>query len=188
MVASGKTHTSAVDIAAHLIRLAAIEEEPDLLSPMRLQKLLYYVQGWALAELDQPAFADSIEAWRHGPVVPEVYSRFKEFGKSVIPIDAVEDPNLSEFERELVDQVWDAYKRCSATALSEMTHRELPWIEAREGLMDNDHSKREIRTESIRSFFAQKIDRINETLVGRIDDVIGRASENCREFCGMLEL
>ncbi|MFK5281891.1 Panacea domain-containing protein, partial [Lacticaseibacillus paracasei] len=52
------------------------QEEPDI-SNLKLLKLLYYAQGTCLALLDRPLFSETIEAWRHGPVVPSVYQAFK---------------------------------------------------------------------------------------------------------------
>ena len=47
-------------------------EEPDI-SNLKLLKLLYYAQGTFLALYGRPLFNESIEAWLHGPVVPDVY-------------------------------------------------------------------------------------------------------------------
>src|SRR5688572_9971276 len=58
---------SALDVARYLIQLAAAEDEPEELSHLRLQKLLYYVQGWSLAQRGEAMFPDRIEAWAHGP-------------------------------------------------------------------------------------------------------------------------
>lgn len=63
---------SAYEVAQHLIRLAEFEEEPDYLTHLRLQKLLYYVQAWSMAMRSRPMFPERIEAWGHGPVVPNL--------------------------------------------------------------------------------------------------------------------
>src|SRR5689334_12279943 len=65
---------SAMDVAKFLIYLSACEDEPDYVSHLRLQKLLYYVQGWSLALRGKPMFVERIEAWAHGPVVKNVYA------------------------------------------------------------------------------------------------------------------
>src|SRR5882762_6202388 len=79
------TPASALDVAKYLILLARSEEEPEFLSPMQLQKLLYYTQGWSLALLKEPMFDERIEAWAYGPVVKEVFQAFRNFGDG--PID-----------------------------------------------------------------------------------------------------
>lgn len=70
-----------LDVARYLIRAAVgDDEDSDLLSQMRLHKLLYYAQGWHLAVFGEPLFAGRIEAWKHGPVVREVYPTFSGYG------------------------------------------------------------------------------------------------------------
>ncbi len=79
---------SAYEVARCLVRLAAHDEEPDYLTNLRLQKLLYYAQAWSLAMRDKPLFDDRIEAWPSGPVVPSVFDRFLGLGRrSLLPDD-----------------------------------------------------------------------------------------------------
>ena len=66
--------------------LASADEE-ELVTNMKLQKLLYYAQGFHLAVHGEPLFHDPIVAWSHGPVVPEVYHRFKHNGSSGISME-----------------------------------------------------------------------------------------------------
>ncbi|HJZ56058.1 MAG TPA: type II toxin-antitoxin system antitoxin SocA domain-containing protein, partial [Gemmataceae bacterium] len=70
---------TAMDVARYLLQLAGRGDEPELMTQKRLYKLLYYVQGWTLAWYGRPMFADRIEAWREGPVPPDLYSQFKLF-------------------------------------------------------------------------------------------------------------
>src|SRR5580704_12809669 len=97
----------AIDIARYLIQLSYrpdSPEESDLLCPLRLQKLLYYVQGWSLALRGRPAFDDEIEAWTLGPVVPEIYRQFKPVGALVIvPAQAGEPAELSSSDAKFVE-------------------------------------------------------------------------------------
>src|SRR3954464_1322287 len=98
----------ALDVARYLIRLAADEREPDLLSPLRLQKLLYYVQGWHLGVFGRPLFPARIEAWRNGPVVPELFPRFTGCKNAVLSPDEAGDPvELSDAERAFIRSVWE---------------------------------------------------------------------------------
>ena len=64
--------------------IAWAEAEGEELSNLKLQKLLYYAQGHHLAEAHQPLFAEQIQAWSHGPVVPQVYHEYKNCGSSSI--------------------------------------------------------------------------------------------------------
>ena len=147
---------SALDVARYLIHLAAEESEPDYLSHLRLQKLLYYVQGWSLAIRKKPMFSSRIEAWANGPVVKSLYPHFAGHGFSPIPPDDVEQPKaLSDKEKVFVESVWEAYKGFSATSLRDMTHQEAPWCDARRGLEPAERSNREITRESVRAFFTK---------------------------------
>lgn len=147
----------AIEVARYLIYLAASQEEPDLLSPMRLQKLLYYVQGWSLALRGEPMFPERIEAWAHGPVVPVVYNGFRSYGDSSIATTNVPPPkNLTHAERDFIDSVWDPYKDYSASSLRAMTHREEPWLDARRGYGPGERCSVEITHDAMRSFFEQQ--------------------------------
>lgn len=131
-----KTHTSAKDVAEYLVWLAAheCEADPDYLTPLKLQKLLYFVQGWAFAEWDSPMFRERIEAWQHGPVVPEVFCEYRgQERRPIMPRDDGLPPlahTLHPSEQALIRAVWDAYKRHSAFALRDLTHAEVPWLSA----------------------------------------------------------
>ena len=151
---------TAVDTARLLIQLAYSANDPedsDCLCPMRLQKLLYYVQGWSLALRGRPMFAEPIEAWKFGPVVPEIYQRFKPFGFGIIkPEEAGEPQNLTPADRTFIESIWSEYKAYSATKLREMTHRETPWKDARRGLAPESRSSEVISNDALRSFFSQR--------------------------------
>ncbi len=149
---------TAIDIARYLIHLCANEEEPDYLSHMRLQKLLYYVQGGSLGLHGKPIFKERIEAWAHGPVVPEVYQTFKKFQSKAIPVEEGRDAegNLKDDEKEFVESVWESYKEFSALNLSKMTHNEEPWVGVRRNYGPADRCGEEITEESMKSFFSRQ--------------------------------
>ena len=116
-----------MDIARYLLWRGAQEEDNDV-SNMKLQKLLYYAQGFSLALNDRPLFAEDVVAWLHGPVVVEVYESYNCFGSAVIPAPHGFDPNtIDAADRELLDEVFDIYGQFSAWRLREMTHEESPW-------------------------------------------------------------
>ena len=69
---------TAMQVAQHFLALQD-EDAGDLISNLKLQKLLYYAQGIHLALNGQPLYPERIEAWQHGPVVPEIYHAFKEY-------------------------------------------------------------------------------------------------------------
>lgn len=95
---------------------------------LKLQKLCYYAQGYALAILGRPLFKDSIEAWEHGPVVRAVYERFRGSGRNPItPSLGFNEHIFSPEERELLKRVEDDKGHYDGWHLRETTHNELPW-------------------------------------------------------------
>lgn len=150
----------AIDVARYLIRLGASEEEPDFLTPMRLHKLLYYVQGWHLGAFGRVLFDEPLEAWRHGPVVRSVYNAFKDYDDEGIPPAAEEEPSpLSIRDQAFIESVWQEYKQYSTSGLRSMTHEEPPWCRARGGLPDEAHCTTPIATEDLSAFFAPLVEQ-----------------------------
>ena len=148
---------AAIDVARQFVRLAWNNEEPEGLTHMRLQKLLYYAQGWHLAAFGRPLFVGRIEAWKHGPVVKELYPTFKDYkARSISPDDAGE-PTLSDQDAAFIRSVWEEYKPHSAAGLRTMTHQESPWLEARGDLPEDAMCDREISPASMQSFFAERM-------------------------------
>jgi uncharacterized phage-associated protein len=123
------------NVARYFLMLAASGEEDagDNITHLKLQKLLYYAQGFHLALFGgMPLFNDRIEAWEHGPVVPSLWDVYRGYGSSPIPPAEGFDPSvaLAAEDRQLLDDVWNTYGQFSAWRLREMTHREPPWREA----------------------------------------------------------
>jgi len=118
---------SCYDIARYF--LAQIDEEAgDLISNMKLQKLVYYAQGVHLALHNRPLFPQSLEAWTYGPVVPELFHSYKSYGTGAIPPPRDMDFSIYDSQtRELLDEVYAAFGQFSAWVLSNMTHEEPPW-------------------------------------------------------------
>jgi uncharacterized phage-associated protein len=116
---------SANEVAGYF--LAKCDEAAgDLISNLKLQKLLYYAQGFCLALTSKPLFHEPIEAWTHGPVVPAVYHRFKDYRDFGLPIPA-DIPQFDSGTQELLDEVYAVYGQFSAWKLRNMTHLESPW-------------------------------------------------------------
>lgn len=115
----------------------------ESLSPMKLQKLVYYAHGWYLALHDEPLIEEQVEAWQFGPVVPELYRQFKYCGDGDITRPATElggglksyEPRIkdendmsSRHALDVIQSVWSAYGEYSATKLSNATHKPgSPW-------------------------------------------------------------
>lgn len=148
---------NAADIAETLLQLADAEPEPELVTNLRLQKLLYYAQGWSLAMRGRALFGDPIEAWNLGPVVPSVYHRYRRFGGRAINDGETDTRPLVDRETfGFVERIWRTHRQHSAWALVDMTHRESPWADADRGPEGTDRGV-EIPHSAIQSFFQERL-------------------------------
>lgn len=142
--------------ARYLLWLAAHEEEPEPICPMRLQKLAYYVQGWSLATRGRPFFPEHFEAWKYGPVSPALYATFKSYGGDPIPRSEGRETGLDESDTMFVRSIWDGYKQHSGVSLSKRSHREEPWLSARAGLPSDASSAQPIDQILMGKFFRRQ--------------------------------
>lgn len=117
----------AIDIAKKIILWAMREDDGELVSNLKLQKLLYYMQGFHLAVFNTPLFEEEIEAWMYGPVVPCVYNEYARFGRGGIEIPEEEPIQLSKKEEDLFYDVMKIYGEYSAIGLMNLTHKAGPW-------------------------------------------------------------
>ena len=134
------------DVANYFLSLTN-EDEGDLISNLKLQKLMYYAQGLHLAVQDAPVFLERIEAWRHGPVVPDLYHANKQIGSGALPKPENLDFSIYDPEtRDILDEVYSVFGQFSAWKLANMTHEEEPWREASENCGEISH-------ESLKTYF-----------------------------------
>ncbi len=125
----------------------------DGITNMKLQKLVYYAQGFFVAlNQGKPLFNDSLEAWAHGPVVPLLYHEFKKYGKGHIRYEPGQfDPALLvSNEYELVAEVYEVFGQFSAWKLRNMTHDEPPWL-------NNERQAGVIPLTEIQAYFTTRI-------------------------------
>jgi uncharacterized phage-associated protein len=145
---------SVKDVAKYFLSRSTPNTE-EAITHLKLQKLVYYAQAWHLALRGTPLFKERIEAWVHGPVCPDLYYEYRDFGYQDIPPFTegvtINDPNTEE----LLDAVWEAYGRFDGKYLEELTHQEDPWLLARENLNDWSYSNNEITHESMKKFYRQ---------------------------------
>lgn len=94
---------------------------------MKLQKLLYYSQGHYLKKFNKPLFPEKIFAWQHGPVVKEIYHKYKEKGSRCIEFEGNPNLKLPTKIENFLENIYDQYGQYSAWKLREMTHSEDPW-------------------------------------------------------------
>lgn len=119
---------TALQLAEYTIRWAAEKETP--ITNLKLQKTLYYIQGYSLRIFDSPAFDETISHWQYGPVVPIVYFTYSTNGAAPLCVnDATDVPALSKEQCNLYNKVIDKCLFLSARELVEKTHQETPWKE-----------------------------------------------------------
>ena len=142
------------------------EVEKIPLSPMKLQKLLYFCHADYLAEFRIPILKQAFEAWEFGPVVPSVYQEFKKFGNQPItvraysfnPLTAEKSISIAVIPHSVLDQLrlsYDKYKGFGAIALSHLSHIPFgPWRQARSMFANGLNADRRISDEMILRFHA----------------------------------
>lgn len=145
---------------------AFIERELGPLSAYRVQKLVYYAQAWSLAWDGKPLFPNVIKAWKDGPVSPELWHARRD-GLPGNP-DA-----LSPEQVATVQAVLDFYGQLSAQQLIDLSHREAPWREAREGCAPGDPGHTAITHEAMRDYYGP----ITESGCKRVPDSMARTVE-----------
>lgn len=97
----------------------------EYITPLKLQKLLYYIQGMALRIYGKPAFSNIISAWQYGPVVEEIYQQYK--GRN--PISTPKTTyNVCDGLKKIIELVVSSYGQIEAGTLIDLTHDEDPWI------------------------------------------------------------
>lgn len=153
----------AIDIANFYIQLANSLSDNSV-DNLKINKLLYYAQGFSLAKLGAPIFEDDIQAWDYGPVIPDVYHAFKCCGKKSIdePTDEFDESCLNSEELNLLIDVYTSYGKYTGWALKNMTHVQgSPWA-----MVYEPGKNRVISLDSMKEYFAgEKLDTFN------IDDI-----------------
>jgi uncharacterized phage-associated protein len=122
----------------------------DTISNLKMQKLLYYAQGFHLAIYNVPLFPEKVIAWQYGPVVEEIYNEYSEYDKGSIPTPR--RINTKVFDKESIDflkEVYQVYGQFSALRLMQLTHSEPPWNTTKLG--------EEISLDKMKSYFKSQI-------------------------------
>lgn len=116
-----------ITVADEVLRIAKAKGKS--LTPLQLMKLVYIAHGWHLAIRNSDLFSERIEAWKYGPIIPDLYQATKHFGNNPIPLElitgnSIVDTKTSSFLKEVVDQ----YGNLSGVHLSSITHgSRTPW-------------------------------------------------------------
>ena len=153
-----KKQLSAQTVANYFLSMA--QKAGREVTNKKLQKLIYYAQAWSLALDNFPLFKEEIEAWIHGPVVPNIYRRYKKYGYGFIK-DPGSDlhPDLAA-HKSLLDEIWAVYGIYDAEYLELLSHSEDPWIFARHTLDGDEMSSAPISQEIMRSYYTSLLAKI----------------------------
>lgn len=149
------TKYKAIDIANWLIFKSS--QYGDLITHLKVQKLLYYSEAWVQAILNKELFQESIQAWSHGPVVPEVFHAFKSNQWNSLPVPSQDSIiTIDEDYEDVLNQVFDTYADIPAKTLELMTHNDAPWIKARGSLDPEQRCEVVMQKNDIKDYFKNK--------------------------------
>ncbi len=142
---------SVFDVAKYIL------EKTGPVTTMKLQKLVYYAQAWSTVwddPPDTPLFPEEIQAWSQGPVVPDLFAWHKgRFTVDAPSLTRGDSAKLSLAQKATIDAVVDFYGPKTAQWLSDLTHSEKPWLEARAGIPDGSPGGRAISLETMHQYY-----------------------------------
>lgn len=160
-----------------LLTISYIFERAGEVTPLALQKLLYFIQGLYMVHYNKALYSEDCEAWVHGPVYEMVYDMFKSF-----KFNPIEDERfavfknrfheLSEEERQTIDLVVESFGMYSGKVLEQVTHSETPWCEARKNCLPGEISHEIITKETIKDYFQSVAEKYDITTVEGIREYI----------------
>lgn len=158
-MAAANSLESLFSVSERMLRVIAfLFERLEEVTPLMLQKLLYFMQGIHLALYGEPIFLEDCRAWIHGPVYPDVYDLFKDFKYN--PIDDARfamfsetSDALSDHEKKVAELVVNTFGMYSGKALERITHKEDPWKKARRGYGDGIPSSERLTKQSMMEYY-----------------------------------
>lgn len=163
-------------IANELLEIAKKHGGVSDMTPIKLQKLVYFAHGWYLAFFKKPLIRQRIQAWKFGPVVADIYHEFKDCGNE--PIDRLatelaydevhgltdEMPRISvgdEETRGVLSEVWRVYGSFTPTQLANLTHEPgTPWAQIASQFRGELPKNEEIPDLLIQKYFEQKLEDV----------------------------
>lgn len=117
----------AMDVAEYVLNYCD-KKLDNPITNLQLQKILYYIQGAYIAEENDPLFDNRIEAWRYGPVVPDVYYWYNDnMSNKIKNVEVKNNIEFSDREREIIERVVNAKIQIDPWELVRETHKEDPW-------------------------------------------------------------
>lgn len=145
--------SSVIDVAECVLEeLRSLpERENERVTTWKLQKLVYYAQAWHLVWDDEPLFRDSIHAWANGPVCPKLYDKHRR--RFTVGTVGGNSDRLNDDQRESIKVVVKHYGEWTGQQLSDLTHEEPPWRDARKGLSPRERGKRVIPHDAMAEYY-----------------------------------
>lgn len=138
----------AIDVADYILK------SKGSMTAMKLQKLVYYSQVWSIVWTERELFRERVEAWANGPVVRSLYRVHRGHFKVGPGFFQGEPARLNADQRDVIDRVLGFYGDKDPQWLSNLTHLELPWKNARRGLKPGERSANVITKESIFEYYS----------------------------------
>lgn len=137
------------DVAKKIIEFA--KEEEMTISPMKLLKLTYISQGYYLGFNGKPLFGNQIQAWKYGPVIPDLYHIIKRGNNEVVKLYS--ENEINKDDSKFLKAIWDAYKKFNGLELSSKTHQDgSPWHQIYSG-----HHYQVIQNDVIMNYYKKLI-------------------------------
>lgn len=122
------------------------------MTAMKLQKLVYYCQAWSLVWDEKPIFREKIVAWANGPVAPALYT----LHRGVFKLSSWRHGNSQKLNgdaKDTIDGVLNFYGDKTAQWLSDLTHEETPWRDARAGIAPGEAGNSEIKHSAMAEYY-----------------------------------
>jgi uncharacterized phage-associated protein len=143
---------SAHDVARYILK------QKGSMSTWKLQKLVYYSFAWHYVWDEEPLFDEAIEAWANGPVIRSLYNVHRGEFETPKHWPKGDIRKLSKDERESIDAVLSFYGDKTGHWLSELTHAELPWQEARKDLAPTQRGYKRVKRSTIRRYYGELVE------------------------------
>ncbi|MCR5146159.1 MAG: DUF4065 domain-containing protein [Clostridia bacterium] len=147
---------SIFDVANFFLKIVD-RDSGSTITPLKLQKILYYAQGYFLAYYNQELFSEDFQAWAHGPANEQIYEKYKKFGFESIPYPNESIPYISNDISDFLTDIWETFGIYDGKYLEEQTHKEDPWIIARNGIAPGERCTNIIEKENMKKFFKKVI-------------------------------
>lgn len=144
------------DVANFFLKIVD-RDSGSTITPLKLQKILYYAQGYYLAYYDKELFPEDFRAWVHGPANEEIYEKYKKYGFNSIPSPTEEIPEIEDDKCIFLNDIWQTFGIYDGKYLEEQTHKEKPWIDARRGYAPGEKCQVIISKTSMKDFFKSVI-------------------------------